>query len=164
MILCFSRCSRGSSYRAAAPRVLCIDAFTNLPKRPCPLAQTHQTAGLRCCWARRSRVWDTETAPVSAAGPADHRLDSAGLLQPHRYRYSRKRILTPGPHRYWRYLLTLLVFSYVLVLCALVDFACIETYYLAGCPALAAASAFLYLLNCACFPTYILSFVAVGKT
>src|SRR4029077_3140885 len=46
------------------------------------------------------------------------RLDPAGLLHPRRCRYSRKRILMPGPQRYWRYLLMLLVFSYVLVLVA----------------------------------------------
>src|SRR5215467_7999933 len=32
------------------------------------------------------------------------------------------RILMPGPHRYWRYLLMLLVFSYAFVLSGLVDF------------------------------------------
>src|SRR5882757_1961545 len=44
------------------------DLLTN-PLRPrCPLAQTHQTAELRCCSVRRSLMWGRETVPVLAAG------------------------------------------------------------------------------------------------
>src|SRR5262245_38243957 len=42
------------------------------------------------------------------------------------------RILMPGPHRYWLYLLVLVGFSYVLVLSGLVDFLAVLHRWLAG--------------------------------
>src|ERR1700745_1227005 len=46
--------------------------LTNPPRPRCPLAQNHRTAELRCCFVRRSPVWDTETVLVSAVGRVDH--------------------------------------------------------------------------------------------
>src|SRR5215467_12217258 len=94
--------------RRAAAGLQLSTPVTNLREHLRPSDQIHRTVGLRPGFARRSLTLGRETVPPSAPRladswlPDDHRLRQrlAGLLHPRRCRYSRMRILMPGPHRY----------------------------------------------------------------